>query len=144
MIKLNLASRPGLCEEGKLPPLFLKDNFYKEEVIGAAAEGESVLKVGKAEKEEFVPKHTSLPPKKVKKGEPVVEKKRSFAPFLYFMLVIIVVGGGYWLYKTKLSPITSFSVTKGCKYALFKSPYILIPRKLSFEAYFKSTLIVES
>lgn len=112
MIKLNLASRPGLCEEGKLTPLFLKNNFYKEEVIGAATEGESVLKVGEAEKEEFVPKHTSLPPKKVKKDEQVVGKKRSFAPFLYFMLVIIVVGGGYWLYKTKLSPITSFSVTK--------------------------------
>lgn len=108
MIKLNLASNPGLCEEGKLTPSFLKDNFYKEEVIGAAAEGESVLKVGKAEKEEFIPKQTSLPPKKVKKGEPVVGKKRSFAPFLYFILVIIVVGGGYWLYKTKLSPITSF------------------------------------
>ena len=120
MIKLNLATIPGLQgEESVRSPIFEPKVEFVEKPQ-AIEEGEapkpkqkideSVFELAEqnldlieqAEKEEFVPKHPSLPPKKEKEGGPVIiKRRRPVLKFFYLLLALIVIAGGFWVYKSE-------------------------------------------
>ncbi len=120
MIKLNLATIPGLQgEESVRSPIFEPKVEFVEKPP-AIEEGEapkpkqkideSVFELAEqnldlieqAEKEEFVPKHPSLPPKKEKEDGPVtIKRRRTVLKIFYLLLALIVVVGGFWVYKSK-------------------------------------------
>jgi len=117
MIKLNLATIPGLQgEESVRSPIFEpKVEFVEKPPVIEEGEApkpkqkidKSVFELAEqnldlieqAEKEEFVPKHPSLPPKKGKEGG--IKRRRTVLKFFYLLLALVVIVGGFWVYKSK-------------------------------------------
>jgi len=124
MIKLNLATVPGIQgKESAKAPIY-EYQVEVEEKLPTAEEGvtgatpkpkqkidadlfklaeQNLDLIEQAEKEEFVPKHKPKPPKKEKEEGPTIKIKRRI-PLLrlfYLLLAIIVIGGGFWVYKSK-------------------------------------------
>ncbi len=120
MIKLNLATIPGLQgEESVRSPIFEpKIEFVEKPPVIEEGEApkpkqkidKSVFELAEqnldlieqAKKEEFVPKHPSLPPKKEKEGgQVIIKRRRTVLKFFYLLLALIVIVGGFWVYKSK-------------------------------------------
>ncbi|MCK4448879.1 MAG: hypothetical protein KAW56_17580 [Candidatus Marinimicrobia bacterium] len=89
--------KPPVIEEGEAP----KPKQKIDKSVFELAEQNLDL-IEQAKKEEFVPKHPSLPPKKEKEGgQVIIKRRRTVLKFFYLLLALIVIVGGFWVYKSK-------------------------------------------
>lgn len=145
MIKLNLATKPGLqTKEASLSKIFpgfdttienqtptprvIHQTKNLDENIFTPAEKNLDL-IEQAEKEEFIPRRTSIPLQKktdIQFAKPMRVKRKATRIVLYIILIGIL-AGGYWGYKKEiykkidLGKVTSLFTKKGTNKVILDS-----------------------